>query len=61
VDRSAPGSLAAEQSVLQAFLSLPLSRIDPGIDDGRDEEVRWLLAAERQQGPDGGVTFNSGI
>jgi len=61
VDRSAPGSLAAEQSVLKAFLSLPLSRIDPGTDDGRDEEVRRMLAPDRQRGFDEGVTFNSGI
>jgi hypothetical protein len=53
--------LAAEQSVLQAFLSLPLSRIDPGTDDGPDEEVRRMLAPDRQQGIDEGVTFNSGI
>ena len=61
MDRSAPGSLAAEQSVLQAFLLLPLSRIDPGTDDGRDEEVRRMLAPDRQRGLDEGVTFNSGI
>ena len=61
MDRSAPGSLAAEQSVLQAFLLLPLSRIDPGTDDGRDEEVRRMLAPDPQRGLDEGVTFNSGI
>lgn len=61
MDRSAPGSVAAEQSVLEAFLSLPLSRIDPGTDDGRDEEVRRMLAPGRQRGLDEGVTFNSGI
>jgi hypothetical protein len=53
--------LAAEHSVLEAFLSLPLSRIDPGTDDGRDEEVRRMLARGRQRGLDEGVTFNSGI
>ncbi|MDQ4039158.1 MAG: hypothetical protein M3313_12630 [Actinomycetota bacterium] len=61
VDRSAPGLLAAEQGLLEAFLSLPLSKIDPGTDDGRDEEVRRMLAPDRQRGLDGGVTFNSGI
>lgn len=59
--RSVPGSLAAEQSVLEAFLSLPLSRIDPGTDNGRDEETRRMLAPGRQGGLDEGVTFNSGI
>lgn len=61
MDRSVSGSLAAEQSVLEAFLSLPLSRIDPGTDNGRDEEVRRMLAPGRQRGLDEGVTFNSGI
>jgi hypothetical protein len=61
VDRFAPGSLAAEQSVLEAFLLLPLSRIDPGTDDGRSEEVRRILAPDYQRGLDEGVTFNSGI
>ena len=42
VDRSAPDSLAAEQSLLEAFLSRPLSRIDLGTDDGWDEEVRRI-------------------
>jgi len=40
---------------------LPLSRIDPGTDDGRDEEVRRMLAPDPQRGLDEGVTFNSGI
>jgi hypothetical protein len=53
--------LAAEHGVLEAFLSLPLSRIDPGTDDGRDEEMRRMLAPSRQQGLDEGVTFNSVI
>jgi hypothetical protein len=53
--------LAAEQRVLEAFLSLPLSRIEPGTDDGRDDEVRRMLAPVRQRGLDAGVTFNSGI
>ncbi|MGH3935467.1 MAG: hypothetical protein ACRDS1_10910 [Pseudonocardiaceae bacterium] len=61
MDRSAPDSLAAEQSVLDAFLSLPLSRIDPGTDDGRDEEVRRMLVSGPQRDLDGGVIFNSGI
>ena len=61
MDRSAPGWLAAEQSVLETFLSLPLGRIDPGTDDGRDEEVRRMLVPDRQRGLDEGVTFNSGI
>ncbi len=60
MDRSAPGSLAAEQSILTAFLSLPLRRIDPGT-DGRDDEVQRILAPDRQRGLDEGVTFNSGI
>lgn len=61
VDRSALGSLAAEQSVLEAFLLLPLSRIDPGTGDGPDEEVRRMLAPDRERGLHEGVTFNSGI
>ncbi len=61
MDRSALGSLAAEQSVLEAFLSLPLSRIDPDTNDGRNDEVRRMLAPDHQRGPDEGVTFNSGI
>lgn len=61
VDRSAPGSLAAEQNLLEAFLSLPLGRIEPCTDDGWDEEVRRMLAPDRQRGLDEGVTFNSGI
>ena len=61
MDRSAPDSLTAERSALEAFLSLPLDRIDPGTDGGWDEEVRRMLAPDRQRGLDGGVTFNSGI
>ncbi len=61
MDRSAPGSLAAEQSVLEAFLSLPLSRIDPGTDDGRDDELRRMLTPDHQRGLDECLTFNSGI
>jgi len=57
VDRSARGSLAPEQSILEAFLALPLSRIDPDADD----EVRRILTPGRQRGLDEGVTFNSGI
>lgn len=60
MDRSAPGLLAAEQSVVKAFLSLPLRMIDPGTDDGRDEGVLRMLAPD-QRGLDEGVTFNSGI
>lgn len=61
MDRSAPGSQAVEQSVLEAFLSLPLSRIDPGTDDGRDEEMRRMLVPGRHRGLDEGVSFQSGI
>lgn len=61
MDRPAPDPLAAEQRVLEAFLSLPLSKIDPGTDHGRDEEVRRMLAPGSQRGLDEGVTFNSGI
>ncbi|MDQ2879752.1 MAG: hypothetical protein M3Y48_00410 [Actinomycetota bacterium] len=61
MDRYAPDSLAAEQSVLEAFLSLPLSRIDPGVNDGWAEEARQMAAPGCQQGLDKGVAFNSGI
>ncbi|MGH3695998.1 MAG: hypothetical protein ACRDRX_18735 [Pseudonocardiaceae bacterium] len=61
MDRSAPDSLAAEQGALKAFLSLPLSRIDPGTDDRWDGEVQRMPAPGRQRGLDEGVTFNSGI
>jgi hypothetical protein len=53
--------LAAEQDVLEAFLALPLSRIDPGTCDGWDDEARRMLAPDGQRGLDEGVTFNSGI
>ncbi len=61
MDRSARGSLAAEQSVLEAFLSLPLSKIDPGTGDERDDEVPRILVTDRHRGIDEGITFNSGI
>ncbi len=60
MDRSAPDSLTAERSALEAFLSLPLSRIDPRT-DGRNEEVRRVLAPDRQRGLYEGVIFNSGL
>ena len=57
----APESLTAAQSVVEAFLSLPLIRIDLGPDNGWDEEVRRILAPDRQWDHGKGVTFNSGI
>lgn len=71
MDHYAPASLIAEHGVLEAFLSLPLNSIDPGIDEGWEDAMQRLLARGHQRrvgergvdehGHDEGVTFNSGI
>jgi hypothetical protein len=61
VRRSTPESLTAEQSALEVFLSVPLSKIDLRSANGWNEKVWRILAPDRQRDLGTGVTFNSGI